>query len=69
MSLLRGVTLSLIAILPGIIIGALAYLVIGGSSDNTEWESWQYLPCYGIPLSCMILAFLFGMRSSRVEEQ
>ena len=69
MRLLRGLTLSLIALLPGIIVGALAYLVIGGSTDTTEWESWMYLPCYGIPLFCMFAAFLFGMRSSKVEEQ
>ena len=69
MSLLRGLTLSLIALLPGIIVGALAYLVIGGSTDTTEWESWMYLPCYGIPLFFMFVAFLFGMRSSKVEEQ
>ncbi len=69
MSVLRGLTLSMIALLPGVFLGLLAYLAMGGGSDTTEWESWMYFPCYGVPLFFMFTAFMFGMRSGRVEDQ
>ena len=70
MGVLRGLTLALIAILPAFILGFIAYLLTGGgTSDTTEWESWMYLPCYGVPLFCLVVAFIFGMKSGRVEDQ
>ncbi len=74
MGVLRGLSLALIVILPAFILGFIAYLLtgeflVGGTSDITEWETWMYVPCYGVPLFCLVVAFIFGMRSGRVEDQ
>ncbi|DAC46761.1 MAG: hypothetical protein CMA62_02715 [Euryarchaeota archaeon] len=69
MGVLRGLTLSMVALLPALFLGLLAYLIMGGSSDTTEWDTWMYIPCYGVPLFCLFVAFIFGMRSGRVEDQ
>ncbi|MBP12264.1 MAG: hypothetical protein CMA71_01815 [Euryarchaeota archaeon] len=73
MGVLRGLSLASIAALPAFILGFIAYAVIasvrGSSIDATEWETWMFLPCYGVPLFCMFIAFIFGTRSSRVDEE
>ena len=69
MGVIRGLTLAMVAILPAFILGFIAYLLIGGAPDTTEWKTWMYLPCYGVPLFCLVVAFIFGMKSGRVGDQ
>ena len=73
MGILRGLSLASIVALPAFILGFIAYVLIasvrGSSIDATEWETWMFLPCYGVPLFCMFIAFIFGIRSSRVDEE
>ena len=73
MGILRGLSLASIVALPAFILGFIAYVAIasarGATIDATEWETWMFLPCYGVPMLCMFVAFIFGIRSSRVEEQ
>ena len=72
MGVLRAVEPSFNCALPAFILGFIAYVAIangGATIDATEWETWMFLPCYGVPMFCMFVAFIFGIRSSRVEEQ
>ncbi|MEC7706665.1 MAG: hypothetical protein VX204_02900 [Candidatus Thermoplasmatota archaeon] len=62
MRLLRATVFALIAIFPGIIIALFAYLLLGGSAESSEWETWMYGPCYGIPAAFVVVAFFLGLR-------
>tara|TARA_Y100001936_G_C15686803_1_gene463923 strand:- start:60 stop:263 length:204 start_codon:yes stop_codon:yes gene_type:complete len=62
MRLLRATVFALIAIFPGIIVALGAYLLLGGSTESNEWETWMYGPCYGIPAAFVIVAFYLGLR-------
>ena len=62
MRLLRASVFALIAIFPGIIIALFAYLLLGGSAESSEWETWMYGPCYGIPAAFVVVAFFLGLR-------
>ena len=62
MRLLRATVFALIAIFPGIIVALGAYLLLGGSAESNEWETWMYGPCYGIPAAFVIVAFYLGLR-------
>ena len=62
MRLLRATVFALIAIFPGIIIALFTYLLLGGSAESSEWETWMYGPCYGIPAAFVVVAFFLGLR-------
>ena len=62
MRLLRATVFALIAIFPGIIIALFAYLLLGVSAESSEWETWMYGPCYGIPAAFVVVAFFLGLR-------
>ena len=62
MRLLRATVFGLIAIFPGIIVALFAYLLLGGSAESSEWETWMYGPCYGIPAAFVVIAFSLGLR-------
>mgnify|MGYP003315849852 FL=1 len=62
MRLLRATVFGLIALFPGIIVALGTYLLLGGSTESSDWETWMYGPCYGIPAAFVIVAFALGLK-------
>ncbi|MAR41639.1 MAG: hypothetical protein CMB58_002645 [Methanobacteriota archaeon] len=62
MGLMRGLILAAIALLPGVFLGLLAYIIMGGNTNSTESSDFMFLPCYGVPLLFTGAAFILGMR-------
>tara|TARA_B100001564_G_C20144755_1_gene448218 strand:- start:178 stop:384 length:207 start_codon:yes stop_codon:yes gene_type:complete len=59
MRLLRTITIGIIALIGGLLLGLVLYVIFGGETTDPIWESWMYVPCYFVPLC----ACLWGMRS------
>ena len=45
MRLMRATVFAVIAVFPAVLLDLFAYLLLGGSSESTEWETWMYGPC------------------------
>tara|TARA_B110000014_G_C19639472_1_gene337109 strand:+ start:125 stop:328 length:204 start_codon:yes stop_codon:yes gene_type:complete len=67
MRLMRAIVFAAIAIFPGILLALFAYLLLGGPSESTEWETWMYGPCYGVPGLCVLGAFIIGLKEDAGE--
>ncbi|GIT11340.1 MAG: hypothetical protein CM1200mP32_08330 [Methanobacteriota archaeon] len=44
MRLMRATVFAAIAIFPAVLLALFAYLLLGGSSESSEWETWMYGP-------------------------
>jgi hypothetical protein len=67
MRLMRAIVFAAIAIFPGLLLALFAYLLLGGPAESTEWETWMYGPCYGVPGLCVLCAFILGLREDRED--
>ena len=65
MRLMRATVFAAIAIFPAVLLALFAYLLLGGSSESSEWETWMYGTCYGVPGLCILGAFILGLREDR----
>ena len=65
MRLMRATVFAAIAIFPAVLLALFAYLLLGGSSESSEWETWMSGPCYGVPGLCILGAFILGLREDR----
>ena len=63
--MMRATGFAAIAIFPAVLLALFAYLLLGGSSESSEWETWMYGPCYGVPGLCILGAFILGLREDR----
>ena len=62
MSLTRGLIFSLVSIIPAMILGLISYIILGGVTSAPESSDFMFGPCYGVPFSIIILAFIYGFR-------
>ena len=62
MRLMRAIVFAAIAVFPGILLALFAYLLLGGPSESTEWETSMYGPCYGAPGLCVLGVFIIGLK-------
>ena len=65
--MMRATVFAAIAIFPAVLLALFAYLLLGGSSESSEWETWMYGPCYGVPGLCLAAAFALGLRGDTEE--
>ena len=63
--MMRATVFAAIAIFPAVLLALFAYLLRGGSSESSEWETWMYGPCYGVPGLCILGACILGLREDR----
>lgn len=61
MQMMRGLVFGIVSVLPALIVGALAYFLLGGTS-GAEWEDWMWGPCWVLPGLIVGGTFLFGIR-------
>ena len=62
MSFTRGSIFSLVSIIPAMILGLVSYIMLGGVTSSPESSDFMFGPCYGVPFSIIILAFIYGFR-------
>ena len=67
MRLMRATVFAAIAVFPAVLLALFAYLLLGGSSESTEWETRMYGPCYGVPGLCILGAFILGLREGQED--
>ena len=67
MRLMRATDFAAIAGFPAGLLALVAYLLLGGSSESSEWETWMYGPCYGVPGLCILGAFILGLREDQED--
>ena len=67
MRLMRATVFAAVAVIPSILLALAAYLMLGGPSQSTEWETWMYGPCYGVPGLCLAASFALGLREDTEE--
>ena len=63
--MMRATVFAAVAIFPAVLLALFAYLLLGGSSESSEWETWMNGPCYGVPGLCILGAFILGLREDR----
>jgi hypothetical protein len=44
------------------ILGLVAYIIFGGITSSPSSSDFMYGPCYGVPFSIILLAFIYGLR-------
>ncbi len=62
MSMTRGLVFALVSVLPAMILGLVAYIIFGGITSSPSSSDFMYGPCYGVPFSIILLAFIYGLR-------
>ncbi len=62
MSVTRGLIFSLVSIIPAMIFGLISYIILGGVTSSPESSDFMFGPCYGVPFSLIIIAFIYGFR-------
>jgi|TARA_B000000475_G_scaffold108788_1_gene88233 hypothetical protein len=62
MSVTRGLIFSLVSIIPAMIFGLVSYIILGGVTSSPESSDFMFGPCYGVPFSLIIIAFIYGFR-------
>ena len=62
MSMTRGLVFALVSVLPAMILGLVAYIIFGGITSSPSSADFMYGPCYGVPFSIILLAFIYGLR-------
>ena len=58
MRLMRATVFAMVTVIPGILLGLVAYLLLGGNSQSANPDDFMYIPCYGIPGLCIAAAGL-----------
>ena len=64
MRLLRSITIGIIALIGGLFIGLILF-VIGGKPET--WQNWQYGTCYAIPFLAFVFGTIMGWRKNDVD--
>ncbi len=64
MRLLRTLTIGIIALIGGLFVGLVLYILMGGETTNPMWENWMYGPCYAIPFCAFIFGIVKGWRKN-----
>ena len=68
MGLVRGVVFAGVIILPSLVLGLILYIVLGGNTSASVGSGeFMYGPCYGVPMLCIISAFIMGMSADASE--
>ena len=67
MRLMRATVFAMVTVIPGILFGLVAYLLLGGNSQSANPDDFMYIPCYGIPGLCIAAAFALGLREDTEE--
>ena len=62
MSVTRGLIFSLVTVIPAMILGLVSYIILGGVTSSTDSSDFMYGPCYGVPFSLIIIAFIYGLK-------
>ena len=62
MSVTRGLIFSLVSIIPAMILGLVSYIILGGVTSSPNGSDFMYGPCYGVPFSLIIIAFIYGLK-------
>ena len=62
MSFTRGLIFSLVSIIPAMILGLVSYIILGGVTSSPDGSDFMYGPCYGVPFSLIIIAFIYGLK-------
>ena len=62
MSVTRGLVFALVSVIPAMILGLVAYIIFGGVTSSPSSEDFMYGPCYGVPFSLILIAFIYGVR-------
>ena len=64
MRVLRTITIGIIALIGGLFLGIILF-VIGGKPET--WQNWQYGTCYAVPFGALILGILIGWKTYEKE--
>ena len=64
MRLLRTITIGIIALIGGLLLGLILF-VLGGKPES--WQNWQYGTCYAIPFLAFVLGIWKGWKSFEIE--
>ena len=62
MSFTKGLIFSLVSIIPAMILGLVSYIILGGVTSSPDSSDFMYGPCYGVPFSIIIIAFVYGLK-------
>ena len=62
MSITRGLVFALVSVIPAMILGLVSYIIFGGVTSSPSSEDFMYGPCYGVPFSLILIAFIYGVR-------
>ncbi len=62
MQLMRGLVFALVSFLPAFMLGAFAYIVLGGETQNVTNEDFLVGPCYLIPGLIVGGSLFLGLR-------
>ena len=62
MSVTRGLIFSLVTVIPAMILGLVSYIILGGETSSPDSSDFMYGPCYGVPFSLIIIAFIYGLK-------
>ena len=60
---MRGLVFGLVSFLPAFMLGAFAYIVLGGETQNVTNEDFLVGPCYLIPGLIVGGSLFLGLRS------
>ena len=54
MRILRTVTIGIIALIGGLLLGLVLYIILGGETTDPIWETWMFFLCYFVPfIACL----------------
>jgi|TARA_B110000914_G_C15460538_1_gene445624 hypothetical protein len=62
MSVTRGLIFALVSIIPAMILGLFAYILFDGVTSSPSSSDFMYGPCYGVPFTVILVAFIYGFR-------
>ena len=62
MRLMRGLVFGLVSLLPAFMLGAFAYIVLGGEIQTPSSEDFMFGPCYLIPGLIVGGSLFLGLR-------
>ena len=62
MQLMRGIVFGLVSLLPAFMLGAFAYIVMGGETQDVTNEDFLLGPCYLVPGLIVGGSLFLGLR-------
>ena len=65
MRLLRTITIGIIALIGGLLLGLILF-VLGGKPES--WQNWQFGVCYAVPLCAFMWGIWIGWKSYEKPE-